>query len=262
MSAVTLDLWHTLLFLAPEDEEVYMVAQVAIAVAALREAPRVTGSPDLDDGALRTAFRREYIGAVEAAESGRTVTPAEQFARAARAAGRQPDVEAYLDALEERVSRTPFDRAPGAFELLATLRDAGHRVAVISNTVGEPGAFLRPVLRRMGFDELVERYTFSDEQPWTKPAPEIFLHTLHALSTPPGASVHVGDGWSDIEGARRAGYRATILFTGLQNYGSSYRALFVPTAPERTRPDWRVDRLEEVGALVDRILGPKAGGLP
>jgi FMN phosphatase YigB (HAD superfamily) len=64
----------------------------------------------------------------------------------------------------------------------------------------------------------------------------------------------VGDGWSDIEGARRAGLRAGVLFTGLSNYGSSYRKLFLGPSKGPPEARYRVERLDEVPELADRLL--------
>lgn len=246
------------MFLEPGAEERYMEAQVEIARRALAAAPREPGAEAQSPEELGTAFEREYARAVQMAERGETVTPAEQFLRAARATGRRPELAPYLADLEREVHRVPFRRAPGAIELLRDLRRDGYGIAVISNTVGEPGRFLRPTLASMGFDPFVQSYVFSDERPWTKPAPEIFRAALEDVRGEPGDAVHVGDGWSDIEGARRAGYRAGILFTGLQEYGERYRRLFLPPGWERPPADLVVSHLDEVGPLVRRLL-PKDG---
>jgi putative hydrolase of the HAD superfamily len=163
-------------------------------------------------------------------------------------------LERYLSELRHLVEEAPFRTAPGALDLLRSLSEEGYRLAVISNTVGEPGAFLRPVLRSMGFERYVESYTFSDELPWAKPSPEVFRKALGELETPPSETVHAGDGWSDIEGARRAHLRAGILYSGLPEYGARYQELFFPhgrTAPEA---EYHASDLEEVGRLVRTIL--------
>jgi len=254
MAAVTLDLWHTLMYLPPEDEERYMAHQLAMGTEVLRSARPLPGTPSRSDEELRRAFERAYVDAVAQSAEGRTVTPADQLSRAAREVGRDADPRNYLTQLHAEIQRTNFRRAPGALELLADLRDRGYRVGVISNTVGEPGAFLRPILEKMGFDRFVETYVFSDELPWTKPAPEIFRVALSKLSEEPPSAVHVGDGWSDLEGARRAGYRGAVLFTGLHDYGESYRRLFLPDVPGAPPAAYRTDRLEDVAPLVGQLL--------
>ncbi|HEY1198232.1 MAG TPA: HAD family hydrolase [Thermoplasmata archaeon] len=254
MPAVTLDLWHTLMYLPPEDEETYMTHQLALGQEVLRSSPPLPGAAELSDADLGRAFERAYTGAVAESAEGRTVTPAEQVARAARETGRDADPREYLSRLKTEIESTPFRRAPGALDLLGDLRGRGYRVGVISNTIGEPGAFLRPVLATMGFDRYVETYVFSDEQPWTKPSPEIFRFALDQLKERPEEAVHVGDGWADLEGARRAGYRGVVLFTGLRSYGDRYRKLFLSDVPGAPAARYQTDRLGEVVPIVRKLL--------
>ncbi|MGD1100239.1 MAG: HAD family hydrolase [Thermoplasmata archaeon] len=254
MPAVTLDLWHTLMYLPPEDEEAYMTHQLAIGQEVLRASPPLAGVPDLSDAELGRAFERAYVRAVAESAEGRSVTPRQQIARAARETGRDTDPQEYLSRLKAEVERTPFRIAPGALELLAELSGRHYRLGVISNTIGEPGEFLRPILTKMGFDRYVETYVFSDEQPWTKPSAQIFRFALDQLNEAPHEAVHVGDGWADLEGARRAGFRGAVLFTGLHSYGDRYRKLFLADFPGEPAAKYRTDRLEEVGPIVEKLL--------
>ncbi len=231
-----------------------MRTQVALATEALRGAERRPGATDRDDAELAAAFEKVYAEAVAEAGRGRTVTPAEQLLRAGEATGRRPRPEPYLERLSKVVASLPFARAPYALELLATLEEEGYHLGLISNTIGEPGAYLRPVLRSMGLDRYLRAVVFSDELPWTKPSPEIFRRTLGLLDSTPGDAVHVGDGWSDIEGARRAGLRGSILFTGLQEYGARYKALFLPATWDRPATDHVAERLDQVVDLIHAIL--------
>ncbi len=256
MPTVTIDLWHTLIYLPPEDEEAYMTHQLALGLEVLRGSRSLPGAPKLSDHDLGRAFEREYEGAVAEGVEGRTVTPAEQLARAAKETGRDADPREYLSKLRTEVERTPFRIAPGALDLLGELRGLGYRLGVISNTIGEPGEFLRPILAKMGFDRYVEAYVFSDEHPWTKPAPEIFRFALDELKERPENAVHVGDGWADIEGARRAGFRGAVMFTGLHAYGDRYRKMFLTEVPGDPPAKYQTDRLSEVAAIVQKLLPP------
>ncbi len=254
MPAVTLDLWHTLMYLPPEDEEAYMTHQLVLGQEVLRLSRSLPGAPELSDADLGRAFERAYEGAVVEGVEGRTVTPAEQMVRAAKETGRDADPRQYLSRLRTEVESTPFRVAPGALDLLGELRGLGYRVGMISNTIGEPGEFLRPILARMGFDRYVETYVFSDEHPWTKPSPEIFRFALDQLKERPEEAVHVGDGWADLEGARRAGFRGAVLFTGLHSYGDRYRKMFLTEVPGEPPAKYRTDRLGEVGPIVRKLL--------
>ncbi|MGI0071532.1 MAG: HAD family hydrolase [Thermoplasmata archaeon] len=253
-AAVTLDLWHTLVYLTPAEEERYMQRQFDVAVKALQEAPARPGVTELPPSGLRAAFQREYSAAIAAAQEGRSISPEVQWSRAAEAAGRVARPERYLTALEEMVQQTPFRAAPEVIPMLDALNRRGYRIAVISNTIGEPGRMLRPMVTRIGLDAFVTAWVFSDELPWAKPAPEIFAHALRALGCSAASAVHVGDGRSDLEGARRAGMAGAILFTGLQEYGPAYRALFGPSDGDALPPRFRAERLLEVVPLVDQIL--------
>jgi FMN phosphatase YigB (HAD superfamily) len=252
--AATFDLWHTLVYLDPDEEARYLAAQRDAAVAVLESFPRAPGAKRVGRRELRAAFEAELRRAVAASHEGRSVTSEEQIARAARSVGRLPHPGAYDEAVGRIVRSTEFRAAPHALEALTAVRDLGARVGVVSNTVGEPGRFLHEILSRRGFDRAVEVYTFSDEHPWTKPAPEIFRYTLDQLNATPSSTVHVGDGWADLEGARRAGLRAGILYTGLQHYSPEYRALNYAPPIDRSEVDEEVSDLLDVVPLLRSIF--------
>ena len=249
--ALTVDLWHTLAYLEPEEEERYMREQVDLAASLLRRAPPGSGSPPEPDP--RRTFEAVYAEAVAASQQGRSVTPSAQIEEAARRLGRSVDPAEYLDGMAGLVATMAFRPAPGALAALRSVRESGWACAVISNTVGEPGETLRPVLHQMGYDDVVDAYVFSDEQRWTKPAPEIFAEALRQVGAQAARSVHVGDGWVDIEGARRAGYRAAVLFTGLQRYGERYRRLFLPDGWEAPETSYRIGSWAELLPLLERL---------
>lgn len=251
---VTLDLWHTLLYLEPTEEEQYMTEQRELATAFLESASPLPGAPALAREVLAAAFEAQFLEALAASREGRTVSPADQLVRAASATARVASVEEYLRELAALVDRADFHVAEGAAETLDRFRQRGYRTALVSNTTGETGAALRPVLRRLGLDRSLDELVFSDEQPWSKPAPEIFFEALRRVGGTPERSVHVGDGWADIEGARRAGFRAGILFTGLQRYGTSYQGYFVRQAREQPSTPYRVGHLSEVPGLVEDLV--------
>jgi len=253
-AAVTFDLWHTLVHLEVSEEARYLERQLDAAARVLAAAPDAPGAPSRSTGELREAFARELRAAVVASHEGRSVTPAEQIARAAEATGRLARPEAYVRELEHIVATTRFIAAPGAREAIERLRSQGYAVGVISNTVGEPGRFLRRALVPLGFDAAVERYVFSDEEAWAKPSPEIFRATLTRLGSEASRAVHVGDSWADIEGARRAGLRAGVLFTGLQQYAPQYRDLNFAPEFDRGTADFQLDDLRSLAPLVGRIL--------
>jgi FMN phosphatase YigB (HAD superfamily) len=253
---LSLDLWHTLVYLEPAAEEAYMRAQVDLAVSVLADAPARNGGPLAPTGRLRQVFEEVYANAVAASQEGRSVTPATQILQAGDRTGRDPDPTTYVVGLGKLVGSTPFQPAPEAFDVLERLRGDGWATAVVSNTVGEPGETLRPVLRRMALEPLVDAFVFSDEHPWTKPSPEIFREALEQLGATRQRTVHVGDGWVDIEGARRAGLRAGVLYTGLQHYGRRYRELFLPQGWSEPTTPYRFGSWPELPGVLESILAP------
>lgn len=248
--ALTVDLWHTLVYLEPEAEEAYVEQQVASAVESLME-----GRPN---GAAAVAAPHELARiaqevaahAAEQARSGESIPLVAQITEAARRADRQVDPARYVRRISELVGATAFQIAPGAIDVLRALRQDGWRVGVVSNTVGEPGAAFRPIAKRLGLDAVVETWVFSDEHPWTKPHPAIFQEALRRLATGPESAVHVGDSWFDIAGAQQAGLRAALLYTGLQRYGTRYQSHLGSPRRLEPVPAYRFARWEELPGLL------------
>jgi len=101
--------------------------------------------------------------------------------------------------------------APGAPEVLRTLRAEGLRLGICSNAPYRP-ASMREQLAHVGLAPLVDAAVFSAEVGWRKPAPEIFAAALRALGARPETTVHVGDRLrEDVDGAHAAGMRAVRL---------------------------------------------------
>jgi putative hydrolase of the HAD superfamily len=107
----------------------------------------------------------------------------------------------YTDAGAWRV----FPEVPGA---LATLRDRGLRLAVVSNFDGR----LAPLIDALGVGRLVDAVVHSSSAGSAKPDPGIFRIALARLGVEPADALHAGDEpLEDVEGARRAGMRALLV---------------------------------------------------
>ena len=121
-----------------------------------------------------------------------------------------------MDALDDAYCMPILDAMPvangGAREVLGALTDRGLRLGLICNTGRTPGRMLRLVLERLGLGSYLRVVSFSDEVELRKPHPEIFHRTLRALGVPPEEAVHIGDDvTTDVAGAQGVGMRAIHL---------------------------------------------------
>ncbi len=111
------------------------------------------------------------------------------------------------DALLAALRFRPFADVPAA---LAALRDAGHRLVVVSNW----DVSLHEMLRTTGLHALVDAAISSAEAGERKPAPGIFRRALALAGAQPGEApaLHVGDSLElDVAGALAAGLRAVLV---------------------------------------------------
>jgi putative hydrolase of the HAD superfamily len=98
---------------------------------------------------------------------------------------------------------------PDVGPLFETLRAAGSKVGVLSNTIW-PRAWHEGFFRRDGVDHLIDGAVYTSEIPWTKPSPRAFRAAMEAVgATDPSRCVYVGDRlFDDVWGAQNAGLRA------------------------------------------------------
>ena len=98
---------------------------------------------------------------------------------------------------------------PEVGPLFETLRSAGIKVGVLSNTIW-PRAWHEGFFRRDGVDHLIDGDVYTSEIPWTKPSPLAFRAAMDAVgATDPARCVYVGDRlFDDVWGAHNAGMRA------------------------------------------------------
>jgi 2-haloacid dehalogenase len=93
---------------------------------------------------------------------------------------------------------------PDAAEALATLRGAGLRVAVLTNSATDAA---EGVLRSAGLRDLVHEVVGVDQVGRYKPHPDVYAHGLRVLRAAAGDAWFVaGHGW-DVGAAKRAGMR-------------------------------------------------------
>ncbi len=181
------------------------------------------------------------------------------FARIAAFVGRGVDVllqRALTDDIEGRVGEADLARArslfsaayaelngrratiyPGVREGLARLREAGIRLACVTNKPEAPARFL---LVHCGLECCFSALVGGDTLPKRKPEPEPLLHAARLLEVEPGACLMLGDSENDANAARAAGMRLVLV-----DYG--YHA---DRPPETLDGDAIVSSLAELPALL------------
>ena len=262
LAAITFDVWHTLIYLDPEEEDRYLTAQLRALAAVLRGSRR----SDRMDGAQvvepEEAVRQTFLDASERPGRGRAL--GDLAREAAQRAGREPAPDLWVGACEGLVARQPFRAVPGAQEQLQRVRTEGYRTAVVSNLLGETGRSMRRVLHRLGLAQYLEVEAFSDELPWAKPSPEIFWAALRPLATDPRDAIHIGDLPDDVRGARAAGFRLAVRFEGARDYGRLYAGLCHPEVPVLPPPDRVLASWRTLPELLTEAFpeGPRATKVP
>jgi FMN phosphatase YigB (HAD superfamily) len=102
---------------------------------------------------------------------------------------------------------------PDALPVLATLRSAGIRTAIVSNTPwGAPGDLWRAELGRHNLLPAVDAAVFCVDVGYRKPHPAPIEYALKLLGVSAAEAIFVGDDprW-DVAGAERAGVRPILL---------------------------------------------------
>ena len=99
-----------------------------------------------------------------------------------------------------------FELYEDVLPVLASLRESGIRIGLVSNTSRDLGAFVEH------FSLDVDAWISSGVHGKVKPSPTIFLAALELLGVDPAAAVMVGDSpLDDVEGARALGMQAYLV---------------------------------------------------
>ncbi len=129
-------------------------------------------------------------------------------------AGVREDIERFFPGLDEDRLRAYYHSEfakqlaavrpmPGVQLMLQTLRDAGLRLAVVTNT---PRPTAELMLRDQGLAGYFQALAASGDAP-EKPAPDLVLRAMSALELLADACIYVGDSSSDSRAAAAAGVR-------------------------------------------------------
>ncbi len=161
--------------------------------------------------ALAQALRDQEIDAWRRAEQHRRSGTLDDLLRAAgvdpQGDRHESAMRAYLDFWDPH---TYLD--PDAPALLASLREMGIRIGVLSNTLW-PREHHEMVFARDGVLELLDGAVYSSEIAYTKPHPEAFRAAMAAVGVHDASRVvFVGDRlYDDISGAKGVGMRAVLV---------------------------------------------------
>lgn len=115
------------------------------------------------------------------------------------------DHAAMLQRFEQHYATHAGTRAqpyPGCADCLQALRDAGLRLACVTN---KEQRHARRVLDACALSQHFELLIGGDTLAWKKPDARVLQHVLAALDSTPAHAVHVGDSAVDIAAARNAG---------------------------------------------------------
>jgi putative hydrolase of the HAD superfamily len=118
--------------------------------------------------------------------------------------------EAIIDTLEEAHERVGLWTVAieGAVATVRALKDAGHRLGVVSNAEGR----VERDLEGAGFAGLFETIVDSHVVGVEKPDPEIFRIAMERMNVTPETTIFLGDVPAvDVAGARAAGLTAVLL---------------------------------------------------
>lgn len=141
--------------------------------------------------------------------------------------------DTHMEALIESAS---FD--PGRFKMLKRIREAGLKIAVVTNFDHTPAA--HRLLDRRGIAPYVDAVLVSEEEGYRKPSPRLFLRAAERLGAAPGEVLFVGDTFeADVAGPQGVGMPCAWL---------NRRGAPVPDGAQP--PDFEIRRIEETLRLL------------
>ena len=106
------------------------------------------------------------------------------------------------------LSTLVYDGVP---ETLQALRDMGLRLACVTN---KAGAFVAPLLARMGIEGYFDCVVAGDTLAVKKPDPATLHHACRLLAVSAGEALMIGDSANDAEAARAAGMPVFLVSYG------------------------------------------------
>ena len=240
IDTVTFDLWNTLLIHNEDyDRNIRSLRSTEIQDALVSCGLKVAAA-DVD-----MAYRLSDVRLSERWSSHRDMDLDEQLGVFLECMGIEP-TPVLISAIDRPYADVVLKMKPvvieGALDAVKKMKQRGYKVALISNTGRTPGRAMRKVLDDYGFAGLFEVATFSNEEGYKKPHPEIFRRTLLQLHSKPEQSVHVGDhGLLDVLGARYAGMRSVHV------------TRYAPAGDGYYLPDIAIEHISELPKAIDAL---------
>ena len=136
---------------------------------------------------------------------------------------------------------------PDAVATLDALAERGYRLGIISNTSSRTQVFR--TLEAYGIAKYFECVILSSIEGVRKPHTAIFASALRAMGSEASSTAYVGDTLSrDVIGSKRAGYALSFQIRSFLTAGSD-----ASVAPGSAKPDYAVERLSEIVAILDGL---------
>lgn len=246
ITAVTFDVWETLITDPPELAETRSLVRVRLMNEALLKA-----GLQIPEARLLLAYQQSWQEYERFWDNSIDISTAEQLEILLNLV--DPTLLSKLDVstLEDVTGayvNPVFDYPPpaqaGLLEVLKHLKMQGRKLGLICNTGRTPGWAVRQLLNSYEALSYFDALAFSNEERIRKPAGEIFLRVLASLGVAPENAVHIGDNIvTDIGGAKGLGMKAILIGQSVPG-GSS------------VLPDASIVSLSELPSVLARIGEP------
>ena len=143
----------------------------------------------------------------------------------------------------------------GADHVIASLKERGYRIGLISNTGRTPGYALRQILDRLGLAAQIDAMVFSNEHGECKPRRSIFEALRASLGVEHGEMMFVGDNlYVDVHGAKSCGMFAVHFLPPQRG------TAIAPPVDHGLEivPDATITHLRQLSEICDRAHAPSA----
>lgn len=241
--ALSLDLWFTVLYYAPERDGQWREDRARL----LRDTLRVRSGPSLETSTIERAMDSVHVRLRAQGREPVTLDPkvlVPLYAETLNAELTVPLAEFARTYSAVGLVEHPPIANPEAIALLQKLAQRQVPVIAITNTARRGRTWQEYLREQMGLE--FRHVLSSCDCGVAKPDPAIFLEAARRTGVPPGEILHVGDRWElDVEGALRAGFGAT-LYRGLWRFYPKGEYPDADSQESKTSQVPSINRLDEV----------------